>query len=601
MILTRGNTVSGSFHDRGCNVLLQRAILEFIGACARFLGPTFTLDGRLMRTILLPVLEKLSDPAVAVSGAAKAAISSICGFCGYTDSGLRQLITDNADYIIDGLCRRLRQPEMYPSAPMLFAAVLGHSGVAPALIPMMAEPAHQTLQGISIIARRKKPEHIVPFLLCLREISKGTKVVVKEISGQMNDIAKEIRRKSQVSASKWIEEHAVLDEDDDGDDSGDGIDIENIAKYFYRQCGSWSKSSTESDEDDLSKSSMSEQLEEARKVSLDQDEWNLIQTIQSRNASMGLLCESAIACCAPLLLSSSLKAATQAVQTCLEALIALKQANKCMDLYKKNLSHIIKPPGGIVSLPSKSKDPLFFPSVHLLWHPLMAALDDWRAPLVENALELLAKIALLAGDFVLQRFQKDAVPRIQRLIKAGPSKQRLLAPGQDDLTAPGAIQRIQRAALLNVREIASGPVEMSALLSSPIAGDILYTICDVIGGNQPAPVREAATSAFIAVAGIDCDLAAALLATALWTKGTSPNESILSCCKSSLESDRDTSIELPSPFVGFRDMFSHAPSRELLPDDLRNCNDAKLQAMAKQLCCKPIKWHKKIDTLLNRL
>lgn len=45
----------------GCNALLLRAALECCGAAARALGPRFAQNGRLLRVVLLPLLDKLGE------------------------------------------------------------------------------------------------------------------------------------------------------------------------------------------------------------------------------------------------------------------------------------------------------------------------------------------------------------------------------------------------------------------------------------------------------------------------------------------------------------------------------------------------------------
>lgn len=69
----------------------------------------------------------------------------ICAHCGYGGS-LSSLLAANADYLVDALCARLRDLQRYPQTPHLLAALLRRAGVAPQLLPLMAEPLQRTLQ-----------------------------------------------------------------------------------------------------------------------------------------------------------------------------------------------------------------------------------------------------------------------------------------------------------------------------------------------------------------------------------------------------------------------------------------------------------------------
>ena len=138
----------------GCNALLLKAAIECCGTAARALGPRFAQNGRLLRAALLPLLEKLgmwqgahmlalrsvlairtalhnpplfasqhllccfcchhcfaADGAHLVSSAAQAAVASVCWWCGYSGS-LQRLVAANADYVVDGMCRQLRQVKL---------------------------------------------------------------------------------------------------------------------------------------------------------------------------------------------------------------------------------------------------------------------------------------------------------------------------------------------------------------------------------------------------------------------------------------------------------------------------------------------------------
>ena len=65
-------------------------------------------------------------------------------------------------------------------APFLFAVLLRKSGVAPGLLPLLAEPARAAVHGLAITARRRRPTHIAAFLAALKEIVSGAKLEAGE-------------------------------------------------------------------------------------------------------------------------------------------------------------------------------------------------------------------------------------------------------------------------------------------------------------------------------------------------------------------------------------------------------------------------------------
>lgn len=98
--------------ELGENALLARSLLHAIGSFARALGPAYLSQGSLVRVALMPLLERLGDGCPGVSAAASDAVSSICLHCACRD--LKQLVADNLDYVVDGVCSRLRRPDQHP-------------------------------------------------------------------------------------------------------------------------------------------------------------------------------------------------------------------------------------------------------------------------------------------------------------------------------------------------------------------------------------------------------------------------------------------------------------------------------------------------------
>lgn len=111
-----GRTLSAQ--TLGENALLSRAAMECSGTLARCLGVRFAANGRLLRTVLMPLLERLGDPCLFVVAAAAAAVDSVTLHCGY--GSLAALAAANADYIVDGTCRQLRDLERHPRYPASF-------------------------------------------------------------------------------------------------------------------------------------------------------------------------------------------------------------------------------------------------------------------------------------------------------------------------------------------------------------------------------------------------------------------------------------------------------------------------------------------------
>jgi hypothetical protein len=65
------------------------------------------------------------------------------------------LVGANADYVVGGVCRQLRNLQHHPRAPQLLSALLREGGVSAALLPLLAEPLRAAL-SVSMLGQERK-------------------------------------------------------------------------------------------------------------------------------------------------------------------------------------------------------------------------------------------------------------------------------------------------------------------------------------------------------------------------------------------------------------------------------------------------------------
>uniref|UniRef100_A0A9I9E6R1 Uncharacterized protein n=1 Tax=Cucumis melo TaxID=3656 RepID=A0A9I9E6R1_CUCME len=54
---------------------------------------------------------------------------------------VRNLVLENADYVIDSICRQLHHLDLNPHVPNFLAAILSYIGIAHEILPLLEEPA----------------------------------------------------------------------------------------------------------------------------------------------------------------------------------------------------------------------------------------------------------------------------------------------------------------------------------------------------------------------------------------------------------------------------------------------------------------------------
>lgn len=53
------------------------------------------------------------------------------------------MVLENADYVIDSICRQLRHLDLNPHVPNVLAAILSYIGIAHEILPLLEEPVCQ--------------------------------------------------------------------------------------------------------------------------------------------------------------------------------------------------------------------------------------------------------------------------------------------------------------------------------------------------------------------------------------------------------------------------------------------------------------------------
>ncbi|GIL65910.1 hypothetical protein Vafri_19550 [Volvox africanus] len=509
----------------GENVMLLRAVLEALGTAARAVGPRFASQGRLLRTVLMPLLELLGDPSPPVAAAADTALQSICVHCGYGGS-LTSLLGANADYVVDSLCARLRDLQHHPRAPHLLAALLQRAGVAPQLLPLMAEPLQRTLQGLSPLARHWAPHYAHSYIAVLRELTLGAAAEAaaaaeasrREVA-ELNRMAAEVREREMASEAS-VETVAGLTSDGTSAEAS-ALGHENVKRFFMEHHGANGRAG----------GAEVEERTQRRLLTLTEQQLEESELRFRRLRAAAVVAGAAADAATPLLMYSDLHAAVTASDVLRSGLSALAAATPAVEAE----AAVMEEYGGTAARmrPVRPEPPKVLPAVATVWGPLMAALRDTRTPVVERGVAAVAELVAVAGGaFLARRFQQEAWPVLQRLLTHGSAhtpgmlslgtdashnapRRRLeiggstagngsmVSGGEDTALAPAAIARV-RVATLRCLEAVCRCSDAGAVVRTLTWG-IAQAALPFLAASHPPPLHEAAQATLLAVAALDPD------------------------------------------------------------------------------------------------
>ncbi|GAX83180.1 hypothetical protein CEUSTIGMA_g10606.t1 [Chlamydomonas eustigma] len=539
------------------NILLSRCLLDSVGTMARCLGAERMRD-KVLRTVLLPLMERLADPASAVRSAAEGALASLCLHCGYSQGGLGQLVAENADYVVDALCRQLRDLRQHPRAPQLMAGLLELSGVVPELLPIMAEPLQAALKGVSILSRRQESGYTRSFLAVLKHVSAGAGIEASMVSGRTGAATRRIKL--------LFEQHersplgVPADDDITGMPSSSAARANNLetAEVFFKErlrrktlaTDKMSGVDFESESSGCVHQSVGEEEQggpEPSSFIMSAADCDAAEDRLRRAHAAATLLFSTVEAAAPLISASNLRDAISALDICCTSLRGLKASTHTTETDLQLIEEVGHHKGAGAVRPVRPETPRLLPSLATCWPFLLAALRDHRTPVVEQSLSLLSLAAELGGShFMASRLRHQALPILMQLLRhgvaspiststgslshgsnAGTTRQNLesllygskhilkglhvvptpaSAPSHHQgqhLMAPAAVCRIQVSTLACLSAICACSQASPSIRA--IAWDIAISALPFCGVSHPDALQAAAYDAVLAASSLDAD------------------------------------------------------------------------------------------------
>jgi hypothetical protein len=137
-------------------------LVECVGVCVELSGAAFA---DFLLYALYPLVEKLGDAAIQVEQAALTTLQRIAVECG-GGGDLHALFSDNMDYLVDALCARLEQLELYPQSPQVVEALLRHATVAS--LPLVDEMTRSLLRAVDMYQDAAPETTMMPLLKSLQ-------------------------------------------------------------------------------------------------------------------------------------------------------------------------------------------------------------------------------------------------------------------------------------------------------------------------------------------------------------------------------------------------------------------------------------------------
>ncbi|WJX17050.1 hypothetical protein P8452_07005 [Trifolium repens] len=179
-------------------------IIDGVGIFNLCLGTDFISSGFLHSSLYF-LLENLSSSSYQVRNAADSVLHILSTTSGYEMVG--QLVLENADYVVDSICRQLRHLDVNHHVPNVLASILSYIGVAHKILPLLEEPMRRVSIELEILGRHQHPDLTIPFLKAVAEIVKASKreacLLPPQAESFSTDVRSTISNAKETTQDQW--------------------------------------------------------------------------------------------------------------------------------------------------------------------------------------------------------------------------------------------------------------------------------------------------------------------------------------------------------------------------------------------------------------
>ncbi|CAI8605258.1 unnamed protein product [Vicia faba] len=454
--------------DRRVADLQLNVIIDGVGIFNLCLGTNFISSGFLHSSLYF-LLENLSCSSYQVRNAADSVLHIVSTTSGYEMVG--QLVLENADYVVDSICRQLRHLDVNHHVPNVLASILSYIGVAHKILPLLEEPMRCVSIELEILGRHQHPDLTIPFLKAVEEIVKASKREACQLPPQAESFSTDVR--STIS----IAEEATQDQ-------WEAISFKLNNSRRYRR-------------------------------------------------TVGSIAGSCITAAIPLLASFRQEICLASLDIIESGLLALAKVEAAYKV-ERNIKEAMEEALESLSL-CYLKDTLeatedgadenrLLPAVNKIWPFLVTCIQNRNPVAVRRCLNVISNVVqICGGDFFTRRFHTDGT-HFWRLLTTSPFRKmsnfkdektplqlpyRSSSVNSEDLLAETSYLKVQIAVLNMVADLCNNKRSATALelVLKKLCGLVVGIACSNVVG-----LRDAALNALHGLASIDPDLVWLLLA-----------------------------------------------------------------------------------------